>query len=238
MSLILIGTGIAFDLTQSAMEALKQCDKIYWEGYTGLIPKERIAELGRELGKEPIQLKREQVESRFLVNEAKTAPIALLTSGDPLTATTHIALILEAEKADIATRIIPNSSIYTAAPGKAGLQIYRFGKTVSLVNLRPGYAPQSAFEGIRQNLKNNLHTLILLDTEPQPMEAKTALGMLERVRVDKVVVLSRLGAADERIRYGTISLLKEQELGEAPFCIIAHAQLHPLEEEALERWQP
>lgn len=235
MPLTLIGTGIAFDLTLSAIEELKSCERVYWEGYTGLLTPGQIASLSERIAKPCIELQREQVESSFLLNEARKARIVLLVGGDPLTATTHIALLLEAQKANIVARVIPNSSIYPVAAGKAGLQIYRFGKTVSLVNPRPNYQPTSPFEGIRQNLASNLHTLILLDTEPHAMEAKSALEMLEKAGFanEKIVALSRLGFVNERITYGQIPKLKTQNLGNPPFCLILPAKLHPLEEEYL-----
>lgn len=235
MSLLLIGTGIAFDLTLSAIEELKHCDKIYWEGYTGVIPEEKIQQLAKQLNKEIIELKRSQTESSFLVNEAKKAKIGLLTSGDPLTATTHITLVIDAKKANLDVQIIPNSSIYAVAPGKAGLQIYKFGRTVTLVNPRPNYQPKSALEAIKENLSQNLHTLILLDTEPEPMEAKKALEILEAAGfTEKIVVLSQLGSKEEKIAYGNIDALKKHNLGKPPFCLILPGKLHDLEEEYLE----
>ncbi len=236
MSLTLIGTGIAFDLTVSGIKSLKQADKIYYESYTGPISEENIAKLTKALGKPVQKLERNKVESSFLINEAKTAKIALLVGGDALTATTHISLLVDAKAAQIGTKVISNSSIYTVAPGKAGLQIYRFGKTASLVNPRPNYAPTSAFEIIRKNLANDMHSLILLDTEPQPMGAKTALGLLEKAGFleHKFVVLSRIGNKDEKLNYGFIPELLERDLGRLFFTLILPASLHPMEKEYLE----
>ncbi|MBI2079816.1 diphthine synthase [Candidatus Micrarchaeota archaeon] len=235
MSLTLIGTGINFDLTLSAIEELKKCDEIYIETYTNLIEQERIAQLEKLINKKIKVLPRSEVESDFLVKRARTAKIALLASGDPLTATTHITLILDAKKAGIGVNTIHNSSIYTVAAGKSGLQIYRFGKTATLVNPRPNYAPSSSLEIVRQNQKLNLHSLVLLDTEPKPMEAKVALEMLKEFKF--AVVLSRLGEKDEGISYGKVVDLpkNEKKLGKSPFTIIIPApKLHPLEEEFLE----
>jgi len=233
MALLLIGTGIAFDLTLSAIEELKNCDDVYIEGYTNLIEDDKIKQLERLIKKKITLLERKDVESKLLIEKAKNAKVALLASGDPLTATTHVTLLLDAKKTGVEIRVIHNSSIYTVAAGKAGLQIYRFGKTASLVNPRPNYKPTSSLDIIRENLTRNLHTLVLLDTEPKFMEAKDALEMLSEF--EHAVVLSRLGEKDEKVVFGTINELKNNKnLGASPFSIIIPAKLHLIEEEYLE----
>jgi len=234
--LCLIGTGISFDLTLGAVEELKKCDEVYLERYTNPISDERIAALERIIGKKVIVIGRDKVESDFLVGRAMEKRVALLASGDPLTATTHITLLMDAKKKGVEAKVFHSSSIYTAAPGKAGLQIYRFGRTATLVNPRPKYKPISSLDVIRQNLSLNMHTLVLLDTEPQPMEARAALEMLSEF--GSAVVLSRLGEEDEKVSYGKIADLKNAELGKPPFAIIIPAKLHPVEEEYLELLKP
>lgn len=235
MALTIIGTGVAFDLTLSGIEALKSCGEAFIETYTNPIEAQRITELERTVGKKIQLLPRDAVEGPFLADKAKSADICILASGDPLTATTHITLVMEARRKGVPVRVIPNSSIYSVAPAKAGLQIYRFGKTATLVNPRPNYRPTSSLEIVRENLSRNLHTLVLLDTEPSPMEAKAALEMLSSLEGAKsAVVLSRLGHDDEKISYGKIGELKKSDLGRPPFTVIVPATLHPVEQEYLE----
>jgi len=235
MSLTLIGTGVAFDLTISAIEALKACDEAYIETYTNPIEEKKIAQLEKTINKKIKTLAREQLESSFLIDKAKSSNVCILASGDPLTATTHITLVIEAKQKKIPIKVIHNSSIYSVAPARSGLQIYRFGKTASLVNPRPNYKPTSSLEIIRQNLARDAHTLVLLDTEPKPMEAKEALDMLNEF--EKAVVLSRVGHEEEKIFFGTISKLKTLDLGKPPFAIIIPAKLHAVEQEYLESIQ-
>jgi len=230
--LYLIGTGISSDLTVKSVEELKSCDEIYLEKYTNPMIEERVVEIQGLIGKKITILEREKVESDFLVERAEKARVALLSSGDPLTATTHITLLIDARKKGIETRVFHNSSVYTAAPGKAGLQIYRFGKTATLVNPRPNYSPKSSLDIVKQNFSLGMHSLVLLDTEPKPMEAVAALEMLSEFQ--DAVVLSRLGEADERITYGKVNELKKAVLGKAPYTIIIPAKLHPVEEEYLD----
>ncbi|MEW6748911.1 MAG: diphthine synthase [Candidatus Micrarchaeota archaeon] len=231
MALFLIGTGVAFDITLSGMDALKSCDEAYLETYTNPVTEETLSALEKTAGRKIIRLPRESVESSFLVEKAKSADVCILASGDPLTATTHITLVLEAREKGVPVRVIHNSSIYSVAPARAGLQIYRFGKTATLVNPRENYKPTSSLEIIRQNLKMDMHSLVLLDTEPSPMEATAALEMLSEF--DSAIVLSSLGYPDERISYGKIGDLKKKDLGRPPFTVIIPARLHAVEEEYL-----
>lgn len=233
--LILIGTGINFDLTLGGMEALEDSNEIYIETYTNLIENEKIEKLESKIGKKIKKLERKDVESNFLIKRASEKKVALLVSGDPLTATTHVSLLLDAKKAKIAVKVLHNSSIYTSAAGVTGLQIYRFGKTASLVNPRENYAPKSSLEVIRKNLENNMHSLVLLDTEPKPMEAVKALEMLKEF--DYAIVLSRVGEENEKIIYGKISDIIRKNLGSPPFTIIIPAKLHIVEEEYLDNFK-
>ncbi len=230
--LYLIGAGISGDLTLEGVEALKKCDEIYIEVYTNPPLADKIKEIEKFTGKQLMKIDRKEVESDFLLAYAKNKNIALISGGDPLTATTHIVLVMDCKKKNIPVEMIHNSSIYTAAAGKSGLQIYRFGKTASLVNPRPNYKPTSSLDIIRANLKADMHTLVLLDTEPKPMEAKVALEILSEFGM--VVVLSRLGEKDEKISYGEVDDLKKENLGKPPFSVIIPAKLHPIEEEYLE----
>ncbi len=232
MALFLIGTGVAFDLTLAGIEALKSCDRAFIEVYTNPIEPESIRRLEERIGRRIEPIGRERLESPYLAETAKKTDVCLLASGDPLTATTHITLVLEARQRGVPVKVIHNSSIYSAAPARAGLQIYRFGKTATLVNPRPNYKPTSSLDVIRNNLKMDMHSLVLLDTEPSPMTAKAALEML--AEFEKVVVLSRVGHDDEKISYGSPAGLEKLELGRPPFTVLVPARLHPVERDFLD----
>jgi len=232
--LLLVGTGVNNDITIGALEELKRCEKVYAEVYTNPMIREFLPQLEKMIGKRITELQRDKVESSFLITEAINKRIALVVGGDPLTATTHIVFVSECRKRNIPVKVIHNSSIYSVAPARAGLQIYRFGKTATLVNPRENYNPTSSLDIIRENLSRNLHTLVLLDTEPQPMKIEIALEKLSEF--ERAVVLSRVASEDETITYGNIKeLLKHaKDLGEPPFTIIIPAKLHIVEEEYLE----
>lgn len=237
--LTLIGTGVCFDLTADGVAALRKSSEIYIETYTNLISEEKISALEKTLNTKIIRLGRKDVESSFLIKRARNAYVSLLVSGDPLIATTHLSLILDAKKAGVETRIVHNSSIYTAAAGKAGMQMYKFGRTCSIPNPRPNYAPTSWFDMVKENLGRDAHTLVLLDTEPQPMDAKTALDLIEGIdrggllKNKSIVALSRVGELDEKISCGEMEKLKKSDLGKPPFVLIIPGKLHMVEEEYL-----
>jgi len=242
LMLSLVGLGIAYDITLEGLKQAKEADELYLEAYTMPIEKKEIAKLEKAIGKKAIRLPREKVESKFLVDRAKDCGVVLLVVGDPLAATTHISLLIDAKKARIPVRIVHNSSILSAALGKSGLQPYRFGKTVTLAYWRKNYEPVSPLKLIEENLSLDMHTLLLLDLDPElgPMDARTALEQMEKMEkkygrkvFDKLVVLSRVGHPDEKITYGSRTKLKSKNLGKPPFCFAIPAKLHPIEEEYL-----
>ena len=240
--LSLVGLGIACDITLEGLRGAKEAEELYLESYTMPIGEKEISKLEKSIGKKFTRLPREKVESKFLVERAKEKSVCLLVVGDPLAATTHISLLIDAKKAGIPVRIVHNSSILSAALGKSGLQPYRFGKTATLAYWRKNYEPVSPLQLIEQNLSLDMHTLLLLDLDPGlgPMDAKAAFDQLEKMEekygkrvFDKLVVLSRVGHPDEKISYGTREQLKTKNLGKPPFCFCIPAKLHPVEEEYL-----
>ncbi|KAG5440603.1 hypothetical protein PCK2_000313, partial [Pneumocystis canis] len=115
-----------------------------------------------------IAINRETVEfdSDILLREACKTDIAFLVVGDPLSATTHLDLLLRARREGISTRIVYNASIINAI-GAVGLQLYNFGQTVSLVFFTETWKPNSIYFRIKENRDLGLHTLILLDLRMQ-----------------------------------------------------------------------
>jgi diphthine synthase len=59
-------------------------------------------------------------------------------------------------------RVIHNASIMNAA-GCCGLQLYRFGQTVSITFQEGSVLPRSTYDKIAVNFAAKLHTLCLLD---------------------------------------------------------------------------
>ncbi|MFA5077485.1 MAG: diphthine synthase [Candidatus Micrarchaeia archaeon] len=241
--LSLIGLGISGDLTLRGLDAAKRSDEAYAEMHTGILQDGWLKRMERTIGKKISILEREKLESDFISERAKDRDVALLVPGDPLAATTHYTHVQDAKKAGVEVSVVHNSSIFTAAPGKCGLQHYKFGKTATLAYWRKNYEPTSALEIVGQNQERGLHTLLLLDLDKAlgPMGAKTAFIQIKKIEgklggkiVDKLVVLSRVGWEDEKISYGKMRELEKKNLGKPPFCFIIPGKLHFAEEENLE----
>ena len=235
MTLYIIGLGLNIkSLSLEALEIIKKT-QVYLESYTVEFPY-KIEELEQVIGKKVEVLKREKVESDFLVKEAKTKNIALLVYGSPLMATTHISLILECKKQRGDYKVIHNASIFDAVV-ETGLQAYKFGKTASMPKWTEKYKPESFIEIIKDNLKIKAHTLLLIDIG---LEFNKALQQIEqalknkKLKLEKIVVCSQMGY-DSKIYYDKIENLKYQEI-KAPFCfIIPTSDLHFIEKEALKK---
>lgn len=148
--------------------------------------------------------------------------------------------MLRARELDIKVKTIHNASIMSAI-GAAGLQLYNFGQTVSMVFFTDTWKPSSFYDRIAENAKTGLHTLVLVDIKvkeqsyenmargrrvyepPRYMTvAQCASQMLEieEARSEGVytadslaVGVARVGADDQRMASGTLKELSEVDLG-------------------------
>lgn len=237
--LYIIGLGLDLkDISLRAMEALKKCHKIYLEIYTTLLPYKKT-ELENVIRKKVVIAMRESVEnnSREFVKEAKKKNIALLVYGDPLAATTHISLLQEAKKMQVKVKVLHNSSIFSAIT-ETGLQLYKFGKTASIPEWHKGYEPTSFFDVVKDNLKMNAHTLLLVDIGLGLDKALHELEKASKGNIKNIIVCSRLGTDEQYIVYSTLTeLIKNKKIQakvKEPFCFIIPASLHFTEAEFLE----
>ncbi|XP_023365565.1 diphthine methyl ester synthase isoform X2 [Otolemur garnettii] len=161
--LIGLGLGDAKDITVKGLEVVRRCSRAYLEAYTSVLTvgKEALEEFyGRKL----ILADREEVEQEAdnILKDADTSDVAFLVVGDPFGATTHSDLVLRATKLGIPYRVIHNASIMNAV-GCCGLQLYRFGETVSIVFWTDTWRPESFMDKVQKNRHNSMHTLCLLD---------------------------------------------------------------------------
>ncbi|KAL3285734.1 hypothetical protein HHI36_000261 [Cryptolaemus montrouzieri] len=158
-----LGLGDYKDVTVKGLEIIKQCDRVYLESYTSILSSP-TSELEEFYGRKVTVADRELVEqgASEILEGAKEQNIAFLVVGDPFGATTHTDLILRAKQSGIKVKVIHNASIMNAV-GCCGLQLYTFGETVSIPYWTESWKPDSFFEKLAINFKNNLHTLCLLD---------------------------------------------------------------------------
>ena len=229
--LYLIGLGLNVDgISKFGLAIAKRCKKVYLENYTVDFPYS-VGELGETIGKKIIPADREFVEGLSLVDEARKMDVALLVYGSPLTATTHITLIQEAKKCEVRYKIIHSASIFDAV-AETGLQLYKFGKITSM----PKHEADSFVEIIKDNLKIGAHTLLLIDIGLEPKEALDNLEKVAKengIKLNKILVCSRLGAKHSRILYKPIRELKDKNIRK-PYCIIIPGKLHFMERDVLE----
>ncbi|MCQ6253825.1 diphthine synthase [Methanocaldococcus sp.] len=237
------------DMTLKTLKFAKKVDKIYAEFYTSVLTGTTIEKIEEVLGKKIHVLSRKDVEYEGykIIEEAKDKDVMFLTAGDPMVATTHIDLAIEAKKRGIEVLIINAPSIYSAV-GITGLQLYKFGKTTSIVFPEENYFPETPYNVIKENLERGLHTLCLLDirieeNEKRFMTANEGLKILlelenrkkENVLSEetKVVVVARLGSLKPKLVYGKIKDLINYDFGKPLHSIIIPGKLHFMEEEAL-----
>jgi len=230
--LISMGLRDEKDLPVRAMETAKKCDILYAEFYTNCTASS-AGKLSKLVGKPVKELDRKGMEDDVgrLIKEASASDVGIFVPGDALSATTHIMLIKEAKEAGVKTKVVHGSSIFTAI-AETGLQLYKFGRTVTLTSP----AQKSTLDSIKANMDAGLHTLVLLDID---MDAMTGLKLLEETIKDrKVAVACQLGSSNSLIRYGTASQLlnkNQAELkGKIPAVIAIPCKLHFSEEEFLE----
>jgi len=76
-------------------------------------------------------------------------------------ATTHTDLVVRAKKMGVDVKVIHNASVMNAI-GVCGLQLYRYGETVSIPFFTETWRPDSFYEKIKRNRDLGLHTLCLL----------------------------------------------------------------------------
>jgi len=238
--LYLIGLGLnEKSLSLEAREAIARCNKIYLEGYTVNFPydKEKLEEV---IKKKIIALKREEVESQKLVKEAKKEEVALLVYGSPLFATTHLTLIMDAKKMkpEVKTKIIYNASVFDAV-SESGLQLYKFGKILSMPAWKKNFSPDSFIDSVLDNLSIKAHSLILCDIGLSFSEAIKQFKIAaanKNLKLEKIVVCSSLGTEKSKILYDKVENLISKKI-EMPFCLIIPCKekdLHFTEKEALE----
>lgn len=241
--LYLIGLGLwdENDISLRAIDALKKCEEVFLETYTNKWLG-NIEALEDVIGKKVTPIKRTQVESEMLTDIAKEDDIALLVPGDPLVATTHVQLMIDAKNKGIDVKVIHSSSIYTAV-AETGLQLYKFGRATTLAFIEKSFKPSSPFEMIMENRKAGLHTLVLLDVKEDGRYMTVADGIfvlseLGFEKDSKIIACCQLGSGEQKIRYGAMEKLANgQSLAGTPAVIIIPGRLHFKEEEALRMYE-
>lgn len=249
LSFIGLGLNSELGMTLQGLEIAKKADIVFMEQYTNLMPELNLKNLKNLLGREVKVLKRSDLEENAedaVLKKAFGKKVALLVPGDPMIATTHVALRLQAEKAGIKTRLIHAGSIISAVAGVTGLQIYKFGRTMTIPFNDSCCLPESIHSFIKENQENELHTLALLDidaekgrymTIKEAIEKLLLMGKTMRSNVideNKLVIgLANIGSGKEKIKAARIKKLISHNFGSSPYSLVLPGKLHFLEREAI-----
>jgi diphthine synthase len=252
LTFIGLGLGDERDLSPRARDKLRTVTHIFSEQYTSRLSAGSLDRLAAELGTRIEPLSRPELESgaRLWTALEGASSVALLVVGDPFVATTHVALRVECERRGYSWRYLPGATVLTAVPSYLGLMHYRFGRTVSVPFPAPGFAPRSPLEGIGRNRSADLHTLVLLDLDPEAPRALSATEALqiltERDDSDppvlppslEVGVVARVGSDEARAWWGTRRALATVAFGPPLHAVVIPApSLHFEEEAAVARWR-
>lgn len=245
--LIFIGLGLydERDLSLRALDEARACDVLFAEFYTSSLRGTTVERLAAMIGRPVSVVRRADVESGGgILREAALRRVGLLVPGDPMIATTHVALRLQAEGAGIRTRIVHGSSIVTAAIGLSGLQVYKFGRTTTIPIAEPGFRPESPADVIAANRAAGLHTLVLLDLKEDGrfLTANEALRYLLGLPGGKfpsrtvVCVVGGAGSDSPILRGDRAERLLEVDFGPPLHCLLVPGALHFAERDALLRF--
>lgn len=247
----LVGLGLfdERDMSLKALECLRNVDKIYAEFFTSRLFGSSFEAIEELIGQEIEVLVRNEVEeeSKFL-EEAKDSNVALITGGDPLIATTHSEFLVECRQKGIDYEVIHGSSILSSAPAISGLQAYKFGKVTTIPFPDYNFYPKSPYFAIEDNLKMDMHTLVLLDIQAHRdryMTVNEGLEYLMSIKGDLedgeglidentlALGIARVGSKDGVVKAGKIGELIDYDFGGPLHCIIIPSKLHIVEAEYL-----
>ena len=249
--LYLVGAGIydTFEMCNS-ISILKSCDRIYLESFTSPISDNFIDILKTTIEPEKkIEfVKRWFVEDgRQILDESKTLNVGLISYGDPTIATTFTELRIRAIKNNIDVKVVHAASGITSLVGECGLQIYKIGKLVTMMEERQSAI--SVYSTVFSNLNLNCHTIILTEYRQgddgtvfflKPNNVMSRLLDVEKdimygfVSEDSfLIVLSRIGTDGQKIFSGKIKSLLELDYGKGPHALIFPSRFHFTEEDAI-----
>jgi diphthine synthase len=248
--IVFVGLGLHDDLGISlrGLDEVKGADTVFIELHTSLMPGFSLERFEETVGRTVDLVSRTELEDRdgrVVLKAAENHKVVLLVPGDPLIATTHVSLRIEAEKRGLKTRIVHGASVLSAVIGLSGLHNYKFGKSVTIPF--PDETPsETPYLVIAQNRKLGLHTLCLLDIKTEDrrvLNVHDALKELLRVEAKRrkmvvtrdtlVVGIARAGSDDPTVRAGFVRSVLDHDFGDPPYSLIFPGELHFMEAEAL-----
>jgi diphthine synthase len=248
--IVFVGLGLHDEMGISlrGLEEVKTAETAFIELYTSFMPNFSVKRFEEISGKKLQIVSRRELEEEngeVILNATKNGKAVMLVPGDPLIATTHIALRIHAEKLGIKTRIIHGASILSAVIGLSGLHNYKFGKSVT-IPFPDQTLSETPYNVVTQNKRLALHTLCLLDIKAEEKrylsirEGLDSLLKIEEKRKKGTVIMdslavgiARAGSNKPTVKADLIKKLLRYDFGEPPYSIIFPGKLHFMEAEAL-----
>jgi diphthine synthase len=248
--LTFIGLGLydENDISVKGLEAIRDADLIYAEFYTSRLMGSSIEKMERMYGKKVVVLSREDVEQHpkeNVLKDVQDKKVVFLTGGDAMVATTHVDLRLRAKRMGAETCIIHGSSIQSAVCGLTGLQNYRFGKAATIAFPYKDMVSETPYDTVKMNKANNLHTLLFLDIDREKGYMTMNEGIRWLLEVESrrkegvaagslCIGIARAGSPCPCVKAGKIEALQSFDFGGPLHIMVVPAELHFLEEEALQ----
>ena len=249
--LVFVGLGLydEKDISLRGLDEIKEARAVFAELYTSVMYGLSIEKLEEYAGKRISIIPRGALEEdtgRVILEQAKKGKTVLLVPGDPLIATTHVDLRIRAEKQGIRTRVVHGASIISAVIGLSGLQNYKFGRSVTIPFAEGGFASETPYSVIGENIALGLHTLCFLDIKADEGKSMTILDGLKTLQILErqkkrhvitsetfVIGIARAGSEAPAVKAGYIENVLKHDFGATPHTLIIPGKLHFMEAEAL-----
>ena len=242
-----VGLGISGtrSIPIEVVKIIQEADFVYLEAFTSPISKQQEDEIKNIVNGSFKIAKRWLVEDgQEILKASKCSTVVLLSYGDPYVATTHIELRTRAKLENIETNTIHSASAITSMIGEAGLQLYKVGRVVTIMNEKKSII--TPYTTIFKNLTQGLHSVLLLEynqDENYFLDPNNAISNLLDVEKEQkrnvvnkdtfAIVASRIGFETQKITSGKFSNLLEVDFGEPPHSIIITGKLHFTESDAI-----
>ncbi|MDE1857088.1 MAG: diphthine synthase [Candidatus Micrarchaeota archaeon] len=246
--LYLVGVGLSYkDVSPRAMDALLLCDGIHIDYHTSVVDGKTLELVESETGIKPTALERRQFEddAAKLVRQASASNVAVLFGGDPLVATTHKILFIEAKRQSVKVETIHSVSAISVAIGESGLDFYRFGPVCTIASWSEHYKPTSFYETIASNATQGSHSLVLLDFDRRghSMDLGSAIRILEEAERQhgkgiineetQMIIMHSITQDGERKILTTLGAAKKLALPEGPTLLILPGRTTDIERECM-----
>ena len=242
-----VGLGISGtkSIPIEVVKIIQDADIVYLEVFTSPISQMYEEEIKNMVNGSFKIAKRWLVEDgQEILKASKNTTVVLLSYGDPYMATTHIELRTRAELENIETKTVHSASIITSMIGEAGLQFYKVGRVVTIMNEKKSTI--TPYTVINKNLTQGLHSIILLEYNHDKkyfLDPKNAISNLLDIEKEQkksilsddtfAIIASRIGFETQKIISGKFSNLLKVDFGEPPHSIIIPGKLHFTESDAI-----